>query len=71
MNIVFNVLPLDVDFINENECNKPVLHSQTSLYSQSRFALYVLVECWIKAVYYYVNSKMLYQLGIFINCIIF
>ena len=56
------MLPLNVDFIIENETVvNPLFHSQKSLYSQIsiRF-VYILMECWIKAVYYYVNSKTLY-----------
>ena len=31
---------------------------------KSRFAMVVLVECWMEAVYYYVNDKTLDQLGL-------
>ena len=50
------ILPLNVDFINENTVTANlVLQPQNSYLHISRFALYVLMECWTKAVYYYVN----------------
>ena len=51
------------DFINENaSVANPDPHSQNSLDHMSRFAVVVLMECWMEALYYYGNGKTLYQL---------
>ena len=56
-------LPLDVDFINENaSVANPVPTPRIASIHKSPFAKVVLMECWMEAVYYYVNDKTLYQL---------
>ena len=59
--IINHFLPLDLDFINENaSIAKP--DPRIASIHKSRFATVLLMECWMEAVYYYVNGKTLYQL---------
>ena len=55
-----NFLPLDSDFISENaSVATPDPIPRIASVHKFRFAIVVLVECWIETVYYYVNGKTL------------
>ena len=52
-NIVYAILPLDVDSINENDsAANPDPTPRIASVHKSRFAEVVLVGCWMEAVYY-------------------
>ena len=55
---MLHFLPLDVDFVNENaSVANPVPTPRIASIHKSRFAVVVLMECWMEAVYYFTNGK--------------
>ena len=61
--VELDILPLEVDFINENaSVANPLPTPRVASIYKSQFTVVMLMECWIEAVHCYVSCNTLHQL---------